>query len=655
MAPQENALRLQAALAHHRAGRFAEAEALYRQILAADPRSAAALHYLGVMALQSGRADLAIDWMNRATALDPGNAELLSNLGEACRALGRSAEAEKCFRRALELNPDWPAAVNNLGVLLRERGMLGEAQVLLEDAVQRDPKSVTAHLNLAFVLCDAQKIAAALPHFHQAVEINPRMPETWSQYAAALQQVGRLDEAVACCERALTLHPGLASAETNLAHLRFEQGDPHGAVNHLRRALTADPGNAAAHSSFLFIRNYEPGVAAMALLADHERWAKGFAAGAASRRAYRNRREKDRRLRVGYVSPDFRNHALGCNLVPLFREHDRNSIELICYSNVRAPDAWTERFQQRADGWREIVSVSDAQVAAMVEADRVDVLVDLALHSPHNRLGVFALGPAPVQVTFAGYPGTTGLAAIDYRLTDPHLDPPGTDDCYVEQSLRLPHSFWCYEPLVEAFEPGPLPALTNGFVTFGCLNSSCKVNAETLVRWAPILRALPRSRLRLLSAEGKHREAIRATLARHGVAGERVDFVARTARERYFAYYRDIDVGLDALPYNGHTTSLDSYWMGVPVVTLVGATVVGRAGWSQLNNLGLTELAAHREDEFVAIATDLARDLPRLAELRRTLRQRLEASPLMDARGFAHAIEAAYRTMWHRWCETAGR
>jgi predicted O-linked N-acetylglucosamine transferase (SPINDLY family) len=268
-----------------------------------------------------------------------------------------------------------------------------------------------------------------------------------------------------------------------------------------------------------------------------------------------------------------------------------------------------------------------------------------------NRLLVFARRPAPLQVTFIGYPGSTGLSTMDYRLTDPHLDPPGRfDRSYSEQSIRLPDSFWCYDPLDREPAVSSLPASEKSFVTFGCLNNFCKVNSAVLKLWAQVLVTVDGSRLMLLAPEGQHRQDVQGLLAAEGIAAERVTFAAPQRRPQYLRYYHSMDIGLDTFPYNGHTTSLDSFWMGVPVVTLVGETVVGRAGLSQLTNLGLPELIAYAPAQFVEIATQLARDLGRLSDLRSTLRERMQASPLMNAPLFARNVEAAYREMWRRWC-----
>jgi predicted O-linked N-acetylglucosamine transferase (SPINDLY family) len=322
---------------------------------------------------------------------------------------------------------------------------------------------------------------------------------------------------------------------------------------------------------------------------------------------------------------------------------------------VLVSDALTSQFQQYADRWRSILGLTDNEVATQIRDDGIDVLVDLTLHMADNRLLVFARKPAPVQVTFAGYPGSTGLTTMDYRLSDPHLDPPGIDDSvYSEKTIRLPDTFWCYDPLDAGGIPvNPLPALDRNWVTFGCLNNFCKINDGVLNLWARVMHEVRDSRLLLLASHGSHRQWTLNRLGKEGIDPERIEFIAFQPRRAYLQTYNRIDLGLDSFPYNGHTTSLDSIWMGVPVVTLVGQTVASRAGWSQLSNLGLRELAGQTPDQFVQIAVELANDLPRLQGLRATLRQRMERSPLMDAPRFARNIEVAFRQMWHEWCATA--
>jgi predicted O-linked N-acetylglucosamine transferase (SPINDLY family) len=354
-------------------------------------------------------------------------------------------------------------------------------------------------------------------------------------------------------------------------------------------------------------------------------------------------RDQNRRLRIGYVSPDFRQHVVGFNLQPLFEHHDHEQFEIFCYSDVVAPDTITRWFEKRADHWVDSHRLSDEQLAEQIRLDRIDLLVDLALHTRENRLLVFAEKPAPVQVSFAGYPGSTGVSAIQYRLSDPYLDPqPNGGDV-----VHLPHSFWCYQPN-EDVPVNPLPAGDAGIITFGCLNNFCKINASVLDLWARVMKQVQGSRLLLLARQGSHRRRTIDYLRQQGVDSDRVEFVSYAPRREYLMQYHRIDIGLDTFPYNGHTTSLDSLWMGVPVVTLCGELAVSRAGFSQLSNLGLRELVARSADEFVTIATALAADRNKLRQLRTELRPRMQQSPLMDAAGFARGIETGYGKLIQR-------
>jgi predicted O-linked N-acetylglucosamine transferase (SPINDLY family) len=317
------------------------------------------------------------------------------------------------------------------------------------------------------------------------------------------------------------------------------------------------------------------------------------------------------------------------------------------------PDPLTETIKDMADHWCASAGLSDSELADQIRADRIDILIDLQVHGGDNRLLVFARKPAPVQLTMIGVPATTGLSTIDYRFTDSYLDPPASGDGdYTEQPIRLSHSYWCY-PLPAGVPPvAALPALENGFVTFGCLNLLVKLSQPALELWVQVLRALPDARLLILADPGSHLKAVRAPFKQAGIADERIAFLPITDRGEYFAYYHQLDLGLDPFPYNGHTSTLDALWMGVPVVTLAGRTAVGRGGLSILSNAGLTELVAHTASEYVAIAVDWARHPERLAALRAQLRARMLASPLADAKLYAAEVEAAFRQMWQRWCHS---
>lgn len=617
------------ALQHHQAGRLAEAEALYRQILKVQPDHADALHLLGVLAQQAGRPDLAAQLIQHSIALFPGNPAAHSNLGEAFRSAGRPEDAVTAYQRALELKPDYPEAQNNLGAALAELGRTDEA------------------------------VAA----YRRALQFKPDYPEAHNNLGNALRNQGLLDEALTAYRRTLQLKPDFAEAHANLGVALAESGETEEAVAAYRRALQLNPGQAWVHSNLIYALHFVPGQDGTMVAEEQARWNRQFGEPLARlARSPANERSPDRRLRIGYVSPDFREHVVGRNLVPLFQFHDRENFEILCYSGTVQSDEVTEEIRRRADQWRSTVGVTDEQLAAMIRQDGVDILVDLTQHMAGNRLPLFARKAAPVQVSFAGYPESTGLEAIEYRISDRHLESKTEDgkspmsgelraanfghQLGAKEEVFLIDSFWCYDAGGIKAEVNELPAKENGCVTFGSLNSVSKLNEPVLNLWARVLGETVDSRLVLLSPLGSGRERIRETLARNGIEAHRVGFVERCPRRAYAKLYQRLDIALDPFPYHGHTTSLDALWMGVPVVSLAGHTPVSRAGLSILTNLGLPGLIAHSEEAYVKVAVELAKDLPRLADLRATLRARMEASVLMDAPRFARNIEAAYRTMW---------
>ena len=675
----------QAALQRHQAGRLAEAEALYRQILRAQPNHAGALHLLGLIAHQVGRNEFAVDWICQSLVLNPNNPTAHSNLGEVYRATGRLDEAIAACRRALELQPDYPDAHNNLGNALRDQGRLGEAIAEYRRALQVDPNMpeaqnnlgialgetghfveaiaayrralalkndfAEAHNNLGAALAGQGQFDEALAMFRRAVEINPNLPAAHSSLGNALKDLGRLDEALAAYRQALKLKPDYAKASNNLGNALKDLGRLDEAIEAYRHALpqSEDPGF---HSNLVYTLHFHPACSASAIAEERRRWSRRFSE--PLKRfilPHANDRSPERRLRIGYVSPDFRDHVVGRNLIALFDHHDRRSFEILCYSGVVRADPLTEEFRRRSQVWRNTLGVGDEALAEMIRQDGVDILVDLSQHLAGNRLPVFARQPAPVQASFVGYPESTGLEAIEHRISDRHLEAGSSDDQNgSKEQVHLIDSFWCYDPCGSEVEVSALPAGESGRVTFGCLNNFCKINEATLSLWAQVLRKVTDSRLVLLCSIGSHRQRTLEALEREGVEARRVEFLEHCPRPQYLELYHRLDIVLDTAPYNGHTTSLDALWMGVPVVSLAGNAPVSRAGLSQLSNLGLPELAAHSAADYVRIAVELAGDLPRLLGLRRSLRERMKNSVLMDAPRFTRNVEAAYRSMWQTWC-----
>ena len=653
--PMTTAQALSMAIEHHRNGRLAQADAIYRQILERQPNQPDALHLRGLIAMNSNRLDEAIALIRRAIGIFPKSADYHNNLGNALRQKGLIDEAIAAYGAALRLNPNLADTHNNLGNALLNKGRLDDSIAAYRKAIQLKADFVSAYANLGNVLREKGQLDESIAVQKEALRLQPNFAEVYANLGASYRENGQWDEAVEAYRYAIKLKPAQPVALTNLGELYMTHGKIEEAMGYFESAVKVAPTEAVFGSNYVFALYFDPRCGPEEILARHREVASRIAP--AGKELYRGRdrdRDPERRLRIGYVSPYLFDHVIARNLAPLFWHRDGAKFEMFCYSSVKKPDAITQEIQTLSNGWRNIVGMQDDAVVKAILEDRIDILVDLTLHMAGARLNIFATKPAPVQAAFAGYPGTTGMSQIDYRLTDPYLDPPGNERFHLEESIRLPHSFWCYDPkgmnVEERFDVTPLPANSSGFITFGCLNSFHKINTTCLDLWGKVMAAVPRSRLILMAPIGGTRQWVREHLQKYRVEGNRIEFVNRQGHGDYLRTYHRIDLGLDTIPYNGHTTSLDSLWMGVPVVTLIGKTVVGRAGLSQLTNLGLAHLAANSAEEFVALATSVAADLPALAALRQGLRQRMKQSPLTDGVGFARAIEEAYRQMWRTWC-----
>jgi protein O-GlcNAc transferase len=663
------------------AGQSAAAIDLIGRAVQIKPDFVEAHNDLSVALKDIGRFEEAIGAGLRAIQIRPQYPEAYYNLGIAYKAAGKVPEAITAYRQAVRFRPNYAQAFNNLGMVLWEAGQLEEAIICHRQAARLAPTHPDAHYNLGNVLSAAHKYSEAAAAYQQAIRLKPDHAQAYTNLGNTFKEMGRFDEAIACYQRVLAVKPDhadayynlgsafhdkeqfdeassayrqalrykpeLAKGHNNLANALKDTGRLDEAISSYREALRLNPDYPKAHSNLILAMHYDPNSDASVIAAEAAHWNERHAEPLKKFiQPHANNRDANRRLRIGYVSADFCVHASAFFLLPLFRNHDREQVELFCYSQGNHADEANRQIREVAGHWREIAPMSDEAVAQGIRDDKIDILVDLKLHTADNRLPIFARKPAPVQVSWLGYPGITGVDAIDYRLSDPYLKPEGTDP----RCLRLPNTFWCYDPVVKDPAVSALPREANGYVTFGCLNNFFKVNEPVARLWASVLNAVERSRLIVLCPAGSHRETFLAKLEQRGIGRDRVELVPRIVRGKYLEHFNRIDIGLDTFPYNGHTTSLDSLWMGVPFVTLIGQTAVGRGGFSQLSNIGLPELAARTLDEYLQIAVDLANDVPRLAELRRTLRGRMETSPLMDAPAFARAIEVAYRQMWTNWC-----
>ncbi|MHB8388080.1 MAG: O-linked N-acetylglucosamine transferase, SPINDLY family protein [Acidobacteriaceae bacterium] len=641
---------------HHQAGRFQDAERLYRQILQVHPDNTDVLKSLWVLAQQTGRISLAVEMMRRAVVVKPLAPDFHYNLGIVLAAQGRGDEAIVHYERAVALKPSFAEAHNNLGIALAAQGRGDEAIVHYERAVALKPKAAEAHNNLGNVLAAQGRGDEAIVHYERAVALKPSFAEAHNNLGIALAAQGRGDEAIVHYERAVALNPKSAEVHNNLGVVLTAQGWVEEAIVHYERAIACNPEYVVAHSNLLMTLNYLPDRDPASIFAAHVDFARRREEPLAGmRRPLGNDRSRERRLKIGYVSSDFRQHAVAHFIETLWAHHNHELFEVFGYYNHMHQDEVTHRLRAHADHWRVIARLSYEQAAEQIRNDRIDLLVDLGGHTGTHLL-VFAHTPAPIQVTWLGYPNTTGLSSMNYRITDAWADPPGqTEQFHTEQLIRLPDCFSCYQPPQDAPEVAPLPALRNGYVTFGSFNLPGKITPEVIRLWAQILHAIPGSRLilkyRSLTDEAVQ-QRVRRAFSALDVAPEQLELLGHSISHRsHLEHYHRVDIGLDPFPYNGATTTCDALWMGVPVITLAGHTHVARVGVSQLSNLGLTQLIAYTPEDYIGIARHLASHLDTVATLRTGLRPRMAASPLAQADRFARNMEQAYRAMWHEWCQ----
>lgn len=635
-------------------GRIEEAELCYRQALRLDPKFSEAHNNLGNVLSRLGRLEEAAASLGQALRLRPDEPLAHNNRGALWLKQRRFAEAEAACREALRLRPAYAEACNNLAVALLEQGRMADGEALCREALRLKPGYAEAHNTLGVALERQGRPEEALPWYQGAVRWNPASVEASNNCGSVLVKLNRLEEAGPYFSRALELRPDDPEALNNLGNLRQFRGQVAEAIALYRRALALQPDFHIAHSNLVFCLNYDPGCEPADLFREHRRWAERHAA-ATPFAAHSNDPDPNRRLRLGYVSPDFRGHPVAFFLEPVLEAHRREAFEVTCYSNVARPDDLTARFAALADHWRPIHGLPDGQVADEIRADRIDILVDLAGFTTGGRLLVLARKPAPVQVSWLGYPNTTGLPTVDYRLTDAWADPPGeTDAWHTEELVRLPRGFLCYRPPGDAPPAGELPSLGAGRVTFGCFNNLAKVTPGAIAAWAAILDRLPGSRLVLKSkplADAGARRQIQEEFLRQGIPEPRLVLMGPIpAHSHHLQLYNEIDIALDTFPYNGTTTTCEALWMGVPVITVAGRRHASRVGASLLWNVGLPELIARSADESVELAVALARDGERMRRLRAGLRDRMARSALTGASAFTEALEQAYRRMWRRWC-----
>lgn len=636
-------------LALKQMGRNEEAIAPMRQAASLSPKEADAHSNLGVALHDVGRWQEAEASYRRALKLKPDYADAHSNLGTLLQDMGRLDEAEACHRRALKLVPGLAEAHYNLGNTLRALGRLAEAAQSYQNALAQRPSYLQACCNLGIVLHDLGRQDEAEVMLRRALELKPDHVEAYSNLGNTLKEQGRLIEAEASYRRALELNPDLAEVHNNLGILLQDMGSLHEAEVSYRRALALKPDYFKAHSNLLFLLNYDPEVSQQDAFEEAKRYGENVAAHIRHRYSKWSCKKQPARLRIGFVSGDLRNHPVGYFLENLLRHLDREAFELYAYPTDPWTDELTLRLKSYFASWQPLYGLDDAAVAKRIHDDGVHILIDLSGHSRYNRLPVFAMKPAPLQVAWLGYFATTGVAEIDYLIADPVTLPESQERYFTEKIRRLPETRLCFSRPDVEIEVSPLPALTNGYVTFGCFNNLAKMNDDVVALWSRILNEVAGSRLFLKSkqlCDGAIRQQTLARFAAHGIAEDRLLLEGAESRAKYFAAYHRVDIALDPFPYPGGTTTVESLWMGVPVLNLSGESFLFRQGAGFLSSAGLPEWVAASQDDYVSRAVGFATDQSGLSGLRNGLRRQVEASSIMAGERFAAHFAAVLTGMW---------
>jgi protein O-GlcNAc transferase len=659
-APFDAAALLQSAFAHHQACRFAEAAALYRQILQQHPANADAIHFLGVLACDAGHLETGIGLIEQSIQLHP-DAIYLNNLGNMRGRARNFPGAVAAYRAALSIAPDYAEAHNNLSHALRESGDAMGALECSYHALRLNPEYAQAWVNRGNALLDLGSDEEALQSYVKAIGLNPNDVNAHNNVGNILEKYGRSAEAAASYRRALALEPARAMLHNNLGNVLRDQGQLDEACTHYRQAVSLDAGFAQAHSNLLLLLNTRPDVPLGEQCAEArtygERQASKARAFAHTTHAVHVTQSDAaaKRLRVGFISGDLNSHPVGFFLESVLGHLDGTRLELIAYATRQRDDAVSQRLMPHFSAWHDVSRLDDEACARRIRDDGIDILVDLSGHTNHNRLPVFAWKPAPVQATWLGYFATTGLASIDYVIADRYVLPPSEASQFVETAWHLPDSYLCFTPPDIDIDVGPLPAtasVDNSSITFGSFNHLVKLNDGVIALWARVLAAVPGSRLLLKTRQLDDltiQQTTRERFAAHGIDGARLLLEGQSPRAELLATYNRVDIALDPFPYAGGTTSVEALWMGVPVLTRRGERFLSHVGESIANTAGLAEWIAQSDDDYVAKAVRFSAQRDHLATLRSSLRERLLASPLCDAPRFARHLEHAFRGMWTRY------
>ena len=634
---------------------FDNAIECYKKAIHLNADYQAAWNNLGAAYYGSAKTEDSIHACSEAIRLNPKDYQAHLNFGNALLQAGKKDAAENSFLEALKINPEYYQAHFNLGNYYKECGRLKDAEVSYLEVLRIKPDLAEAHNSLGNVYENQNKLKAAQSSLANALKLKPEYLEALNNRGRVYEKLGQTSRAIKSYKQGLRLEQDRISILNNLAGAYKEEGRIDESIRLFQKIVTLEPENTDAYSNLLLVSHYSTDLDCETIFTEHREWAEKIIRSHSSTCSFNNTNDSSKRIKVGYVSPDFRGHSVAFFLEPILANHEKDEVEIFCYANVIHPDETTERLQRLAHHWTSIVGLSDDEVSSRIHNDEIDILVDLAGHTGKNRLPIFARKPAPVQVSFLGYPNTTGLPMIDYRLTDANADPPGsTEKWHTEKLVRLEPSAWCYRPMGEPPLVSKLPAIEKDYLTFGSFNAFAKLNEIVLNLWGKLLSEFDHSRLFLKTrclADPALRERVIKKFQTYGISEERIQLSAhKSSYDSHLECYHEIDIALDPFPYNGTTTTCEALMMGVPVITLEGEAHRSRVGVSLLNQVGLEHLIAKTPEEYLQIAHALASDLNALEELRKNLRSRMQESSLMDEVGFTKGLENAYRKMWRIWC-----
>ncbi|WP_392533022.1 tetratricopeptide repeat protein [Nostoc sp. C117] len=635
---------------------YESAAAAYQQTLQLKPDWAEAQLNLAVALIALENFEEAEQVLKQAVVLKSDLTLAHFHLAKLLQKQGDTSTAEVHLRQCWQLQPDEPKIWEALLLALQTQGKYSEAIALLQNHLKRHPDRAIAHYYLGTLYNNLGRYLEAISHLQQALELDPNLAIAHNNLGYALIQNGQLSAGIDSCLRAIEIQPNLAMAYLNQGLALNNQGRVPEAIACFQETLRIDPDYHPGNSNLLYALNYSPDYSPATVADAHRQWGQqvtSLTQKVLPQKSLSKLDSQSKILRVGYISPDFRQHSVNYFFEPILRHHDPTQVETFCYANVPNPDAVTDRLRGLCHNWRDVYNMDDDQLADLVRFDDIDILVDLAGHTGSNRLLMFMRQPAPIQVTYLGYPNTTGLANINYRLTDTWADPPGlTDEYYTEELIRLPRCFLCYQPSPTAPAVMDLPAKSMGRITFGSFNNLPKITPEVIALWSKILQSVPNSRIILKIRwfdDEPTRDRYLSLFAECGIDSRRVKLIGLIPDpNHHLAFYGNIDIALDPFPYHGTTTTCEALWMGVPVITLAGQTHVSRVAVSLLSTVGLPELIASTPQEYVAKAVALASDLPTLGQVRANLRQKVAASPLCDAVSHTQAMEAIYRQLWQK-------